>query len=90
VILVSMCHFMIRSKVTNLQVIHPVLTLGAGLLGREVLAFGGDRCTNSRELVDNGEEGDDDINEVDMFDVSYAFNLPIICLKCMYLRNRKG
>jgi hypothetical protein len=43
VIVVSMCYFMIRTKVTNLQVIHPVLTLGAGLLGREVLAFGGDR-----------------------------------------------
>jgi hypothetical protein len=40
--------------------------------------------------VDNGEEGDNDIDEVDMFVVSYAFNLPIICLKCMYLRNRRG
>ena len=38
--------------------------------------------------MDDGEEGDDDINEVDMFDVSYAFNLPITCLECIDLTNR--
>jgi hypothetical protein len=76
VILVNKSHFMIRTEVTNLQVIHPVLTLGTDLLGREVLAFGGDRYANSREVVDNGEEGDDDINDADMFDAPCAFNLP--------------